>query len=129
MNSIQRILATALMLSSMQAALAAGLPPDAINVSARDCTERDDIPSDATCMRATVPEDYDNPKGRTIGLDIVILGAKRREGHGAPLFVPREDQAIAQRSVPAMNRLLGQISAARTISSSSTSVAMARHPT
>ena len=87
MNSIRRILATALMMSSMQAALAAGPRPDAINLAARDCPARDDIPRDATCMRATVPEDYDNPTGRTIGLDIVILRAKRREGHGAPLFV------------------------------------------
>ena len=87
MNSIRRILAAALMLSSTQAALAGSPPPDAIKLTARACPATDEIPRDATCLRATVPEDYDKPAGRTIGLDIVILKAKRREGHGAPLFV------------------------------------------
>ncbi len=38
-------------------------------------------------MRATVPEDYDKPAGRMIGLDIVILKAMRHEAGSVPLFV------------------------------------------
>ena len=87
MIRIRPLLATALMLLSTQTALAAGSRSDAIKLTARDCPATDEIPRDATCMRAMVPEDYDQPAGRTIGLDIVILRAKRGEGQGPPLFV------------------------------------------
>ncbi len=87
MHPIPRILAMALMMSCAPATFAAAPRPDAIDLAARACPAADDLPRDATCLRATVPEDYDKPAGRAIGLDIVLLRAKHREAHGAPLFV------------------------------------------
>lgn len=66
----------------------AGAPiPDVISLSSQDCSWADDIPREAVCLRAIVPEDYAKPEARTIGLDLVILKATGHGAHGAPLFI------------------------------------------
>ena len=87
MPLFRHALATSLLLAAAQASLAASSRPDPVDIKPRACPQTDAIPHGATCLRATVPEDYDKPAGRTIGLDIVVLKATRRDAHRPPLFV------------------------------------------
>ncbi len=87
MPLLRHALATTLLLAATQAAPASSLRPDPVDVQPRACPPTNDLPHGATCLRATVPENYDKPEGRTIGLDIVVLKATGHGAHRPPLFV------------------------------------------